>query len=48
LAHVFCAMNGKKTKVGDFMPKHDQTEPEGPSINEVFGMLKAQAKKGKK
>jgi hypothetical protein len=48
LAHVICAVNNRKTNVADFMPKHDHTQQEGPSIHEVFGMLKAQAKKGKK
>jgi hypothetical protein len=39
LAHVICAMHGKKTKIEDFIPKR---EPDGnPSIQEVFGMLKA-------
>jgi hypothetical protein len=45
LAHVICMVHQRKTKVSDFMPKRDQTE-EGPSINEVFGMLKA-ASRGK-
>jgi hypothetical protein len=44
LAQVICAMKGKKTKASDFMPKR-QEEP--ASIKEVFGMLKATAKRGK-
>lgn len=43
LAHVICAVNGRKTKVSDFMPKR-QEEQQEVSIESVFGMLKAKSK----
>lgn len=43
LAHVICAVNGRKTKVSDFMPKR-QDEQQEVSIESVFGMLKSKAK----
>lgn len=46
LAHVICAVNGRKTKVSDFMPKRQQEEP--ASIQSVFGMLKAKSKEVKR
>lgn len=42
LAHVMCAVNGRKTKVSDFMPKRQDEQP--ASIESVFGMLKAKSK----
>jgi hypothetical protein len=42
LAHVICAMHGKKTKVSDFMPKRG--EPQEASIGAVFNMLKANSR----
>lgn len=44
LAHVICAMNGRKTKVSDFMPKRE--EEKETSIKDVFAMLKSKAKRG--